>query len=115
MIVRLIDANHCEGSCMFYYRIIDIDIQFKFFLKFSMLYTGDFRHCERISRDIEKLGIESLDVLYVDDECYSHDGYNTFLLEESADYMYYQIKEMERVIPNLKVFFAFHTMKIEDA
>ena len=100
---------------MFYYRIIDIDKQFKFFLKFSMLYTGDFRHCERISRDIEKLGIESLDVLYVDDECYYHVGYNTFLLEESADYMYYQIKEMERVIPNLKVFFAFHTMKIEDA
>lgn len=100
---------------MFYYRIIDIDKQLKHSLKLSMLYTGDFRHCERISRDIERLGIESLDVLYVDDECYSHDGYNTFLLEESVEYMCYQIKEMERVIPNLKVFFAFHTMKIEDA
>ena len=55
MSVTLIDANHCPGSVMFIFE--------GYFGK--ILYTGDFRHCERIATH-SAINRRVFDVLYLD-------------------------------------------------
>ena len=55
MSVTLIDANHCPGSVMFIFE--------GYFGK--ILYTGDFRHCERIATH-SAINRKVFDVLYLD-------------------------------------------------
>ena len=55
MTVRLIDANHCPGSVMFIFE--------GYFGK--ILYTGDFRYCERFATHSAMEG-KQFDVLYLD-------------------------------------------------
>ena len=55
MSVTLIDANHCPGSAMFIFE--------GYFGK--VLYTGDFRHCERIATH-SAINRRVFDVLYLD-------------------------------------------------
>lgn len=55
MSVTLIDANHCPGSAMFIFE--------GYFGK--VLYTGDFRHCERIATH-SAINRKVFDVLYLD-------------------------------------------------
>ena len=112
MTVRLIETNHCEGSCMFYFCYYDID---KCELCDSALYTGDFRSSEELITRIKGIIHEPVGTLWYDDEPRVHQGYIPCTLDKAVDYMVNKIHEEEREHPDLLVFFCFYVMKKEDA
>lgn len=112
MTVRLIETNHCEGSCMFYFRHYDID---KCKPYDSALYTGDFRSSEELITRIKGIIHEPLDTLWYDDEPKVHQGYNPCTLDKAVDHMVNIIHKKEKEHQDLLVFFCFYVMKKEDA
>ena len=120
MTVKLIETNHCEGSCMFYFRHYDID---KPELCDSALYTGDFRSSEELITRIKGIIHEPLDTLWYDNtvencnkaEKNKEKKYNPCTLDEAVDFMIEKIHENEKEHPDLLVFFCFYVMEKEDA
>ena len=78
MTVRLIESNHCEGSCMFYFKYYDMVSQK---LRDSVLYTGDFRVSVEETRKIKDLVQEPLGTLMYQNEYLEHTGYKTCTLD----------------------------------
>ena len=122
MTVRLIETNHCEGSCMFYFCYYDID---KCELCDSALYTGDFRSSEGLITRIKGIIHEPVGTLWYDNTVEKKNKkakknekekkYNPCTLDEAVDFMIEKIHENEKEHPDLLVFFCFYVMKKEDA
>lgn len=112
MTVHLIESNHCEGSCMFYFKYYDM-VSHK--LRDSALYTGDFRVSVEETRKIKDLVQEPLGTLMFHDEYLGHEKYKTCTLDEVVEYMLSNITRMKKKYANLRVYFAFFTMKKEDS
>lgn len=110
--MRLIESNHCEGSCMFYFRYYDID---KCELCDSVLFAGDFRSSEEMIARIKGVIHEPVGTLWYNDEPNVHPGYDPCTLDEAVGFMVGTIQKEEKKNPNLLVFFGFFTMKKEDA
>ena len=120
--MRLIETNHCEGSCMFYFRHYDID---KCKPCDSALYTGDFRSSEGLIARIKGIIHEPVGTLWYDntvekshkeaEEDDSIKEYNPCTLDKAVNYMVNKIHEEEEEHPDLLVFFCFYVMKKEDA
>ena len=112
MTVCLIESNHCEGSCMFYFKYYDMADQK---LRDSVLYTGDFRVSVEETHKIKDLVQEPLGTLMYQNEYLEHTGYKTCTLDEVVEYMLSNINRMKQKYANLRVYFAFFTMKKEDS
>ena len=94
MTVTLVDANHCPGSVMFIFEGYFGNI----------LYTGDFRYCERFTRHSALKG-KQFDVLYLDNTyC---DAKCTFPTRTQATV---NILEIIRGHPECKVVIGLHNL-----
>lgn len=120
--MRLIETNHCEGACMFYFCYYNID---KCELCDSALYTGDFRSSEGLITNIKGIIHEPVETLWYDntvekshkeaEEDDSIKEFNPCTLDKAVDYMVNIIHKNEKEHPDLLVFFCFYVMKKEDA
>ncbi|KAK8816458.1 hypothetical protein WA556_001402 [Blastocystis sp. ATCC 50177/Nand II] len=82
LVVVAIDANHCPGSCMFFFFLSEGSKPSDMKNIFSMLYTGDFRTSPQILSFVQRT---SLSLLHVDDTCYSKPNYHPLQLNDAVD------------------------------
>ncbi|XP_033103339.1 DNA cross-link repair 1 protein-like [Anneissia japonica] len=97
--VTLIDAHHCPGAVMFLFE--------GYFG--TILYTGDFRFCDAMLRDLDILSGKIIDVLYFD---------NTYNSEEfylpSREYAKEQVMQIIEDNQNREIVLGMHSLGKED-